>query len=87
MLRATEQAPNMRAITIPDAYYPYRLDARHAVYADFTSAPGVGASHSYFEGEVVKRNRAVRRFFRNAFTGRCAECDLTYDVASRMYRF
>lgn len=66
----------------------HNLEARQALYIDFTDAPAVGNSHSYFEGDPVKNaNAAVTRFFRKAFTGERAEEDLEFAPATGMYRF
>jgi esterase/lipase superfamily enzyme len=67
-------------------HYPYDLNARRAVYVDFTGEAHVGDSHAYFEGTATRNDR-VRRFFDEAFNGAFAEQRLHYDVARNMYRF
>lgn len=65
-------------------HYPYGLDARRAVYVDFTGQKKVGDSHAYFEGDPIG-NPVVKQFFNAAFRGECAERGLPYDVASNRY--
>ncbi len=66
-------------------HYRHRLDSRQAKYVDFTDAPFVKRSHSYFSGSAL-RNKKVEKFFRDAFTGERAEKPLRFDDATRMYR-
>ncbi len=69
-------------------HYRHSLDARQAIYVDFTDAPGVGSEHSYFEGAATqRRDSPVRGFFHRAFNGERAEQNLAFEVATRMYRF
>ena len=66
-------------------HWPYELDARRAVYVNFTAADGVGSSHAYFEGKPAEENKEVFRFFGLALNGGIAEEGLDYDVARNMY--
>jgi esterase/lipase superfamily enzyme len=65
-------------------HYPYNLYAQRAVYVDFTGATHVGDSHAYFEGKPLN-NRAVKKFFQQAFGGERAEEALEYQTARRLY--
>jgi len=65
-------------------HYPYNLHAERAVYVDFTRAPHVGDSHAYFEGKPLG-NKAVRKFFQQAFDGLRAEESLEFQAARRLY--
>ncbi len=67
-------------------HWPHRLDARQAVYVDFTDEPHITDAHTYFEGQPL-RNRAVRRFFNGAFNGEFAERALSFDLGRNVYRF
>jgi hypothetical protein len=66
-------------------HYPYELNAKRAVYVNFTGAAHVGNSHAYFEGAALK-NARVKRFFEDAFHGRVAESGLTYDPSRNYFR-
>lgn len=67
-------------------HYPYDLNARRAVYVDFTRAAQVGTSHAYFEGAALKNDR-VRKFFELALHGQRAEDAglMTYDVSRNLH--
>jgi len=67
-------------------HWPHRLDARQAVYVDFTGQAHVGDSHAYFEGKPLN-NKQVRQFFMDALNGAPAEAPLRFDVGRNMYRF
>ena len=70
-------------------HYLYGLDSKQGVYVNFTDVRGVGNSHAYFEGDTIKRNPRIKRFFHEAFNGRRAElvANLNFDAATNMYRF
>lgn len=64
-----------------------KLDAKQAIYVDVTDAPGVGGSHSYFEGAPVRKKTAnLRKCFDNLLNGRRAEDQLEFDAAIDAYR-
>jgi len=65
-------------------HYPYNLYAQKAVYVDFTNASHVGDSHAYFEGKPLG-NKAVKKFFQQAFDGLRAEESLEFQAARRLY--
>lgn len=68
-------------------HYRHRLDARQALYVDFTDAPGVGSSHAYFEDDTVKPKASIaRQFFQRAFNGERAVEGLPFDAATHTYR-
>lgn len=64
---------------------PHSLDARKAVYVDFTDQPHVGDSHAYFEGRAL-RNQRVKGFFQKALNGDFADAGLPFDSGRNMYR-
>lgn len=64
---------------------PHSLDARKAVYVDFTDQPHVGDSHAYFEGRPL-RNPRVQGFFQKALNGEFADTGLPFDGGRNMYR-
>ncbi len=61
------------------------LLSRKAVYVDFTGAAHVGASHTYFEGNPVRRNPVARAFFERALHGQRAEEELL-EIQPSLYR-
>ena len=70
-------------------HYPHNLNAKSAVYVDFTDADQVGRSHAYFEGDPIK-NSKVRQFFQKVLNGERVDHTqglLNYDAATNMHRF
>lgn|SRR3990167_317108 len=68
-------------------HYRHNLEAKQAVYVDFTNATGVGGSHAYFEGETVAdMASAPYRFFYKTLNGQSAHDDLTFDSGTKAYR-
>lgn len=67
--------------------YLLNLTARNARYIDVTAADGVKNAHTYFVGEPVAQNAALKRFFAAAFEGGRGEEPLRYMSASNTYRF
>jgi len=61
------------------------LESERAIYVDFTGASHVGKSHAYFESTPATRNRAVRRFFKEALNGKAAEGALHYHASRGTY--
>ncbi|AOE49607.1 alpha/beta hydrolase [Kangiella sediminilitoris] len=51
-------------------HYLRSLNAKNALYIDFTNCKAVNRSHSYFDGDTVSRNKTVRRFFEKAFNAK-----------------
>lgn len=51
--------------------WPHQLDSAQATYVHVTDRPGVGDSHTYFEGPAIE-NADVYRFFHDAMNGRRA---------------
>ncbi|MEM1435280.1 MAG: alpha/beta hydrolase [Pseudomonadota bacterium] len=70
-------------------HYLKNLAAPNAIYVDLTRAPGVGESHGYFKGEVIRNSAKLRRFFNRLFTGEHPEryvSQLKFDAGSNAYR-
>ncbi|VVM47552.1 alpha/beta hydrolase [Pseudomonas fluorescens] len=68
-------------------HYRHNLEAKQAIYVDFTEAPGVGSSHAYFEGEpVADVASAPYRFFYKTLNGQSAHDDLAFDSGIKAYR-
>ena len=67
-------------------HYPFNLYSEKAIYVNFTDAPRVGSSHSYFEGTPIG-HMPIRKFFRKALNGDRAEDDLRFDEAKRLHWF
>lgn len=68
-------------------HHLFGLDSTRGVYVNFTDASFVRSSHAYFEGPAVTRNKAVRDFFKDAFTGKAAESKLKYRADRNYYEF
>lgn len=64
----------------------YGLEAKQAVYVDFTNAAEVGNAHTYFDDEPAEKNPRIQTFFEAALNGRIAESGLVYDAARNLYR-
>ena len=64
---------------------PHSLDARKAVYVDFTDQAYVGDSHAYFEGRPLQNPR-VKNFFHKALNGEFADAGLPFDSGRNMYK-
>ncbi len=64
----------------------FGLDSQRATYIDLTDSPGVGKSHSYFIGDPVADNEALKAFFSDALAGAEGESNLTYNPAKNVYR-
>ena len=64
---------------------PHSLDARKAVYVDFTDQAYVGDSHAYFEGRPLQ-NSQVKTFFHKALNGEFADAGLPFDSGRNMYK-
>jgi hypothetical protein len=64
---------------------PHSLDARKAVYVDFTDQAYVGDSHAYFEGRPLQNGR-VKSFFHKALNGEFADAGLPFDSGRNMYK-
>jgi esterase/lipase superfamily enzyme len=70
-------------------HFPHNLNAKRAVYVDFTGVSKVGRSHAYFEGEAIA-NAKVQTFFQKVLNGQRTENDpglLHYDAATNMHTF
>lgn len=59
-------------------HYLKNLTARNARYVDVTPAAWVRNAHGYFTGEPVEKNKRLRAFFAEAFTGGKPEEALDY---------
>lgn len=67
-------------------HYTKNLSSEKAVYLDFTHADRVGSAHAYFEGDLIVKNRKLKKVFKKMFNGQTVEDDLTYDSDSHLYR-
>lgn len=67
-------------------HYLRNLKARNANYIDVSDAAGVGSDHSYFKGEPVARNSALKALFKLLFEGGIAEKTLPYRADLNVYR-
>jgi esterase/lipase superfamily enzyme len=65
-------------------HHPFHLNARNAIYVNFTGAAHVGKSHAYFEAGSLQ-NKAIRLFFQRAFKGDTGESDLRFHPDKNFY--
>ncbi|WP_444935655.1 alpha/beta hydrolase [Microbulbifer sp. JMSA004] len=63
------------------------LNSRNAHYINFTNAPWVKDSHSYFANSSVKKNAKVHKFFQRAFSGESAEDELYFHAEGNWFSF
>jgi len=68
-------------------HYTKRLDSANAHYIDITGADHVGSEHTYFKGDAVKKNAALKEMFHEMFNGRSVEGLLKYHADNNSYRF
>ena len=66
-------------------HYTKDLSSNKVVYLDFTHAKGVGSSHAYFEGDLLKKNPKVKDIFHKMFNGQTVEEGLKYDPKTRLH--
>lgn len=67
-------------------HYIRKLNSPNAFYVDVSDARGVGASHSYFKGEPVAENEALKTLFHGMFNGEAVESQLEYHSDLNCYR-
>ncbi len=65
-------------------HYVRNLTSEKAIYVDFTGAPHVRRSHTYFGDDALK-NDQVQEFFKEALNGKIAEDHLRYRPATGVY--
>ncbi|WP_223669060.1 alpha/beta hydrolase [Kangiella shandongensis] len=66
-------------------HYLMSLDAKNALYVDFTNCKAVNRSHSYFDAATVDRNKTVKRFFEKAFSAKNLLPYLDYQAHNNTY--
>ncbi|MEM7807944.1 MAG: alpha/beta hydrolase [Planctomycetota bacterium] len=84
-LRASRIKPGSQQLARLGAYVK-NLDSSNGYYVDFTDAPEIGGTHTYFDDEPVENNSVVGAFFDKAMHGRRAEGPIPYDAATNTYR-
>lgn len=62
------------------------LGAENAYYLDVTRNRGVGDEHSYFKGEIIRKNTRLKRIFARVFEGGKAEQLMDYHADINVYR-
>ena len=67
-------------------HYTKKLNSANAHYIDITGADHVGSEHTYFKGDSVKKNAALKRLFHEMFNGRSVESMLDYRSDNNSYR-
>ncbi len=67
-------------------HYLRQLNSPNASYIDVTPAAGVDNEHSYFKGDAVEANEALKGLFQGMFTGEAMEDGLVYHADRNFYR-
>ena len=67
-------------------HYIKKLNSSNATYIDVTEADHVDSEHTYFKGEAVKKNAALKALFHDMFNGRAVEEMLEYRSDNNSYR-
>ena len=67
-------------------HYTKKLNSDNAHYIDVTGAAHVGSEHTYFKGDAVKKNAALKEMFHEMFNGRSVEGMLGYRADNNSYR-
>lgn len=67
-------------------HYTKKLNSDNAHYIDITGADHVGSEHTYFKGDAVKKNAALKQMFHEMFNGRSVEGMLDYRADKNSYR-
>jgi len=66
-------------------HYTRQLNSLNAYYIDFTGVDDVGREHTYFKGDAVKNNAALRDVCKGIFTGKAVEAKLEYQTDKNTY--
>lgn len=66
-------------------HYTKQLNSPNAHYIDLTDAAHIGNAHTYFKGEVVEKNQAIRALFKGMFMGESVEHIMTYRNDNNTY--
>jgi len=66
-------------------HWPHNLNAKNAIYFNFTGADKVGSSHVYFEGKPLE-NPVVKQVFTDLFSCRAAEQGLEFNSATGAFQ-
>ncbi len=67
-------------------HYTKKLNSSNAHYIDITGADHVGSEHTYFKGDAVEKNAALKQLFHEIFNGRSVEGMLDYRADNNAYR-
>lgn len=68
-------------------HYLKKLNSPNASYIDVTGLEHLGSNHTYFKGDSVTKNRALKTLFDAMFNGKIVELSLRYHVDVNTYRF
>jgi len=67
-------------------HYLKKLNSPNAAYIDVTDAENVGSEHSYFKGDAVNNNEALKTIFGDMFNGKPVELLLKYHADMNIYK-
>ena len=66
-------------------HYLKKLNSPNASYIDVTDAEHIGSEHTYFKGDSVKNNEALKTLFGDMFNGKPVELSLKYHADMNTY--
>lgn len=66
-------------------HYLKKLNSPNASYIDVTTAEHIGSEHTYFKGDSVNQNEALKTLFGNMFNGNSVESSLKYHADINTY--
>ena len=84
-LRASRIKPGKEQKARLGAYLK-KLNSPNAAYIDVTDVNGIGTDHTYFKGESVNENNALKVIFEGMFNGKVVEPLLDYQVDMNTYK-
>ena len=68
-------------------HYTRQLNSPNAHYIDITDVKHVDNEHTYFKGDAVRKNPALKDLFDGMFNGRAIEKDMQYRADNNSYVF
>lgn len=67
-------------------HYLKKLNSPNATYLDVTDVEHVGSEHTYFKGDTVNNNEALKTLFADMFNGKPVELLLKYHADMNTYK-
>lgn len=66
-------------------HYTRNLNSINATYIDVTKADHIDEEHTYFKGDVMKKNKDLKDLFTQIFNGQSVEGELTFKASNNSY--